>query len=464
MDVKIVKSNYGNTVLLVDNYKFKKEKDLKSGESYWRCIKTRTKCTAKIFTVGSDYIISRTENDHNHPPEVQKVNRQIVSTACKRKAIEDIAEKPSKIIRCELEKSLPDTFTMQDIEYVRRNIYNCRRKELPSSLPKSIEEVFQVLENYNPTTCKNENFLFINCENTKLVVFTCETNIRELCRAPQIYMDGTFSYCTKFFYQLFSIHGLKNGHYVPYMFCLLENKQSKTYENLFHKIKSKIQSIYSLQFEPKEVFVDFEKAIHVAIKNIWPNTQIYGCRFHLHQAWYRKIKSLGLSDHYKNEESQIGKWLKYTFGLTYLDPSDVGDCFAFDLYSIKPVNDQLDKYCDYLVNTYIDQESDFPPSLWAECSSSLIRTTNACESFHARFNSSFYSPHPSIFIFIEKLKQFQTETYVKIQSLHIPRKIKDTTVKKKMNTVTSLCDKLLRAEISNFDFVKCVSHLNIPKE
>jgi hypothetical protein len=52
----------------------------------------------------------------------------------------------------------------------------------------------------------------------------------------------------------------------------------------------------------------------------------------------------------------------------------------------------------------------FPPSIWGELSSSVDHTTNACESFHSRFNASFYVTHPPLVIFLEVLKNFQTDT------------------------------------------------------
>lgn len=464
MDLKIIQSAYGNDLLVLANFKYKKEKILKSGETFWRCIKRRDKCPAKVFTIGPDHIITKKEINHNHEADISKLNRHIVTTNCKRKATEDITEKPAKLIRRELEINLPTTFTVKDREYVRKNIYNSRRKVLPGPLPKDISEVILAINNYKPKTCKGENFLFLNCEKEHIVVFSCETNIQKMCKSNQIYMDGTFTYCTKFFLQLFTLHGYDNGHYVPYMFCLLKNKQSKTYENLFKLIKFKILNDFGLNFNPKELFVDFENAIHQALKNVFPNSKINGCRFHLHQAWYRKIRKLGLADHYKNMESEIGKWLKYTFALSYLNPEDVGDCFVFDLCSIRPENEQLVLFSDYLVNTYIDENSDFPPHLWADSCPSITKTTNACESFHSVFNSSFYTTHPSIYVFIETLKEFQIDTYVKIQSLKTKAVTKDAFVKTKLRKITELNNNLKSGIISRIHFIKCISYLGLPQQ
>jgi len=47
----------------------------------------------------------------------------------------------------------------------------------------------------------------------------------------------------------------------------------------------------------------------------------------------------------------------------------------------------------------------------------MYRTTNACESFHSKFNSLFYTSHPSLYKFLEILKQCRTDAKIKIQSI-----------------------------------------------
>jgi hypothetical protein len=121
------------------------------------------------------------------------------------------------------------------------------------------------------------------------------------------------------------------------------------------------------------VTVDFEISIHKAIVEIWPDSKIIGCRFHLTQSWFRQVQSLELVSKYKNDFSEIGNWIKYTFGLLFLNPGDIED-----LMSICPNDDKLKSSYDYLTDTYINEESIFPLTIWASGSSDLTRTTNAC--------------------------------------------------------------------------------------
>lgn len=458
--VSVIKSTRGCDLLVVDNFSFSKQDVLKSGEVRWRCIKKNLKCLAKLYTVGPEFTVTRSDLIHNHEPDQSALQRKIITTACKRKAQEDVSEKPSKIIKSVLSTNLPDELTTTDVTLIRRNMYNSRRKLLPT-LPKDIHQVHIAVDMYAPKTTTGENFLFINCAAENIIVFSCQTNITTLCKMNVIYMDGTFSFCTKYFYQLFTIHGLENGHYIPLLYCLLPNKTTETYTKLFLLLKSKILEAFNTVFEPVEAFVDFEIAIHIALRNVLPKTKINGCRFHLHQAWFRKIQSLGLTQIYKDKNCEESKWLVHTFGLTYLKPSEVEDCFIFDLMSYKPNNEQLDKYADYLLHYFIGPDSYFSPNIWADENPTIKRTTNACESFHSKFNSSFYSSHPSIFVFIEKLKEFQIEAYLKIKSLNITAKIKDKQVQNKLKFIENMVNMLRSGNISRIDFVKAVSHQSL---
>jgi hypothetical protein len=38
---------------------------------------------------------------------------------------------------------------------------------------------------------------------------------------------------------------------------------------------------FNLTFEPKEIFVDFEKSMRIAIRETFPLVKISGCLFHL---------------------------------------------------------------------------------------------------------------------------------------------------------------------------------------
>jgi len=142
-------------------------------------------------------------------------------------------------------------------------------------------------------------------------------------------------------------------------------------------------------FIAKSVTTDFEKAILNSVNEIWSKTKIIGCRFHLTQTWYRQLQKLGLSTEYQNQSSEIGIWIRHTFGLLFLEKTETTEFFVEDFMSNRPIDERVQKYSVYLLDHYTDENSMYSPTLWAAMSSSLQRTTNACESFHSRFINSY---------------------------------------------------------------------------
>lgn len=64
-------------------------------------------------------------------------------------------------------------------------------------------ETHAVLESMNYTTNDNEQFIFVNKSVSSIIGFSTERNLNVLCDVTDIYMDGTFNVCPKYFTQLF---------------------------------------------------------------------------------------------------------------------------------------------------------------------------------------------------------------------------------------------------------------------
>jgi hypothetical protein len=93
--------------------------------------------------------------------------------AAKRKATEDISQRPSKVIRSVLCDIQEDHLQPKDLRSTSQAMYRERRKRMF-------------------TTMTNLNFLFSDISD--------------------IFMDGTFKCCPKYFEQLYTLHGFKNRH------------------------------------------------------------------------------------------------------------------------------------------------------------------------------------------------------------------------------------------------------------
>jgi len=88
-------------------------------------------------------------------------------------------------------------------------------------------------------------------------------------------VGGTFTYFSaKYFYQIFTIHIFKNGHYISLVYFLLPDKCKDTDDRctIVGYVVEKCSEI-NLLFTPSKIISDFEEAIHIGAKIIW---QKYG--------------------------------------------------------------------------------------------------------------------------------------------------------------------------------------------
>lgn len=453
--MEVLDSEKGKTVIVINNYKFRFHKKLANNKERWACTKKTCKAFIKIDEAQN---ILEAHELHNHEPENHHaLLMQKIGGTLKRKAVEDISSKPTKIIHSELRISDNAEITLRDVNAFRRKINYARRSSYPK-LPSTADDFHNALDAMDVKSNLGENLLFINSRSDKIVCFTTVTNLKALCEMRRIFVDGTFYSAPKQFTQVFTLHGLHDNVYMPLVFFLLPNKTQQIYEKAFYYLID-ICKQNKFMFNPHSIYADFELAIHLAIRQVIPNSQICGCRFHLGQSWYKKIQELGLSTEYNKTGSEIGNILKLFFGLPFLDSSEVDDCFTDDLMSISPQNDKLQKFFDYFLETYLKPTSPFPPKIWAKFSPTITRTTNSCESFHSKFNAMFYCSRPNLFQWLEALKNVQCEIYIKLRSSIKP-------AKKTLDKERYLRENMLlykNGSLSRLDFIETMSKMFLPK-
>lgn len=92
-------------------------------------------------------------------------------------------------------------------------------------------------------------------------------------------------------------------------------------------------------FSSGTLYTDFEKAIHTAVNEML----LERCRFHISEAWGRKIQSAKLTEVYKNKKLENSKLLKYFFGMPLLPSEEVDECFLM-LMVLKLVDPVFDDF------------------------------------------------------------------------------------------------------------------------
>lgn len=120
-----------------------------------------------------------------------------------------------------------------------------------------------------------------------------------LKRVEVISTDGTFDVRPRMYAsgQVFSIHGMINGRFIPLATCLLSGKSSNIYGTVFRLLPR----MENLRF----VMLDFELAMDKAFKDLYPNvlllgnyydqsTTNLGCHFHYIKCVSTKLNGLGV--------------------------------------------------------------------------------------------------------------------------------------------------------------------------
>jgi len=134
----------------------------KKNENTWRCV--INKCKAKVYTVGLNVNLINIDKscfDHSHTSD-ETLKRQQISNSCKRKALNSIVERPSKIIRKEISKFTNEGELISlDLKLIARNIHNARTNCYPK-LPTSRKEVHESLSLLDIKTNRGELFLYDN--------------------------------------------------------------------------------------------------------------------------------------------------------------------------------------------------------------------------------------------------------------------------------------------------------------
>ncbi|KAJ9576460.1 hypothetical protein L9F63_006673 [Diploptera punctata] len=93
-------SEKGHGMLVIESLKFRFHKTLANGLQRWTCSIKTCKCFLKLDS--SNSVVEKMTN-HNHEKVSEKMlQRQHVSNAVKRKAMEDVCTRPTKLIHKKL--------------------------------------------------------------------------------------------------------------------------------------------------------------------------------------------------------------------------------------------------------------------------------------------------------------------------------------------------------------------------
>ena len=449
---EIYVSRHEKECLRIDNYCYYKRRNL-GDSTTWSC--TSRKCFASAKTTDNRLIVMKKQ--HSHPARSDDFFKsQQIRTGVKRRISLDPSEPPQKAFDIATKSMCDEALEGQDM----RPYLACAKRKKKSKrpkLPKSKEEVEESLTRIIDKELTVEGGQLVQEIRGGVVMLGSRLSFDQLTEnASHIFGDGTFRFAPKFYKQMFTIHIVKGHIFVPVVYFLLQNKQQRTYRTMFRMLRDKCPD-----FVPGIAHFDFEVAIQNAFREVFPDAEVRGCRFHLAQAWYRKLASLGLQVTYMIGKSKAAVWLKVCFGLPCLPQAQVLEFFDEHNKS-KPQNAALESFAQYLRSNYMSPASSFPPNLWAGClDGDRINTTNGCENFHRHFGTGRLSPHPSIYDWLSYVNLVHKRNMLKCK---IYLKYKQSKKSADLSEhLGKLYDKYNNKELDCASFVACASLNCLPK-
>ena len=111
-NLKLVETTTGKPALLFDNHIYRLKRESKTSNN-WRC--TKKSCCARLTTDKSNDEILHGDTFHNHDKDEQKTQTNILRQACKRKAAEEISERPRKLLITEAKSMETDKISQSGV-------------------------------------------------------------------------------------------------------------------------------------------------------------------------------------------------------------------------------------------------------------------------------------------------------------------------------------------------------------
>ncbi|KAF9762292.1 hypothetical protein NGRA_2117, partial [Nosema granulosis] len=270
------------------------------------------------------------------------------------------------------------------------------------------EEDEEIPSEYYKTIDNNKfiHYYMVKGQIDRMIVLINEENISHLRHSEIWYMDGTFKSCPFDFYQVYIIHASIYGKTYSLLYALLDRKTKNQYVKLFEYVRTLV--------EPKNIkriVMDFEKAALEAAEEVFKGVIVEGCYFHWTQMVLRNLKVHGCFKLYKSS-GDFRDLFKMLLSLPFLPLESVGtDFFLLNAMFNMKFSDEgdLNSFLNYFSNNFLlsNNKKGYSYDIWNVYRRIEIHvpiTNNSAEAFNKSLGDEFVNSHPSLTLFIQKLR------------------------------------------------------------
>ncbi|KAK3918978.1 Tyrosine--tRNA ligase [Frankliniella fusca] len=471
-EVRFTKTQRGKDKLVLHGYMYVHHRDLKSGESEWRCDKRRSdKCNATV-TLAEDRRTVVKEREHpNHQADWGRVKAKETVEQMRDDAQGSRETTASIVQRHVAGTSREAAVKLPNKASLARAVRRVKRSSLPED-PKDIEDLVVIAEQYQKLDGQRWLLFFDPDAEDKMIVLATNRHLRYLAKAKYWIMDGTFKSAPGVFYQLYTLHGQVHGQWFPLVMVLMVKKSKDMYIELFELLKHEVSTRLHKRLDPEYVLTDYEEGAIRAILHVFPDVQIAGCLFHLGQSFWRKLQDAGLAVEYREEDNEDMRTSFHSLiAVAFCHLEDVKAVFdelrRDSPAALRPVFKHVDEvYIRGCRRGQGRRTPVFPPEWWnchARALGDLPRTTNSVEAWHRRLNTIMGKSHPTLYFALDQLQMEAMEMERDIERLSSGR----SPEKKKKNQYVIMDQRISRImaryeeykeEDNMVEFLRAIGH------
>ncbi|KII66875.1 hypothetical protein RF11_08087 [Thelohanellus kitauei] len=400
-------------MLLYNGFLYHKERS-NAQKTVWRCcLYDKISCPARCHVLNDSVLLEIQKHKHAPNPiniEMKKIYNNVKNIARNTQiSTHAVISRGTLSISQAAQGSLPSLQTIK--KYVQR-IRNRDSSILPN--PQTLSQL--IIPDIYKVSLSGEVFLIHdNNSPRRTLVFASVRFIDALKNSDFWHCDGTFKVVPSIFTQLFTIHVTIGNTVIPAVYSLLSNKERASYEEVFAIIRGVVDGN-----QPGSILMDFEMSMMNAARNIFPDSSIKGCFFHLGQCIWRKIQESALVLRRYKDEPDFCLNIKTLMALAFLPPSDVivgfetlvtSPFFADNIEELQYITDYFeDNWIGRNGHNNIRRNARFPIHMWNLMQTVMdgqARTNNAVEGWHSSFSKSLGSSHPNIWVFLKAIQKEQ---------------------------------------------------------
>lgn len=376
---------------------YRTTKTSKTGVLYLACVESGCMCNARI----SRDVFERTNSAcHAHNTHEAKAEYEM-AFALLRETVKTDKREVRKLHNEALRTLSAEAAGMLCWEHCRKTLQRIRHDRMP--LCRSLDELIDLLEN-NDEVIESYGLLrgmsfYQGAVNNQLIFANLEL-VGALESSFDIFVDATFKVTPFNSRQLLIILGELQGRPRPLVYAIMTGQTEAHYLAIFQFVRDGVFSFDGNERLPRFATSDFEQALRLALKNVWPQVTLIGCNFHFCQSLRRKASTQeGLATVITGATVQH-TILKMFMRLSMLPLHrvNVGLAALTHLITTSGLADDFNEFLDYFQRTWIQR---FPPETWV-VGDRERRSNNNLEGYNNTVKHNI-PLNPSAWIFLDSL-------------------------------------------------------------